>query len=387
MSRYDLEKYNPWYWGRLKAFADICDERGLVLFHQNYFQHNILEAGAHWADFPWRSANNVNETGFPEPPPYAGDKRIFMAEQFYDVSHPVRRKLHRAYIRQCLENFRENSNVIQFTSAEYTGRSSLHSSGLIRLASGEKETGSRPLIALSCTKDAQDAILDDSQRSKVVDLIDFRYWWTTDKGTFAPKGGQNLAPRQFERQWRGGRPTDNNLANMAAEYRRRYPGKPVMCNFGPAGWAFLCAGGSMPNLPATTDEKLLRAASRMKPWVEATRPGCWALREPGRQYLVCMDGSGSDLDLSQETGVYQLRAMDLKTGTLGSAKQIEAGKNVSLPKADAGRARFLAHEGTLTYAKHRPSMQANISLHGPVGPNICGGPGPRGEYGRTMGNL
>ncbi|HSU54100.1 MAG TPA: DUF6298 domain-containing protein, partial [Candidatus Dormibacteraeota bacterium] len=53
MSKYDLTKYNPWYWGRLKQFAKTCDERGLVLFHQNYFQHNILEAGAHWADFPW----------------------------------------------------------------------------------------------------------------------------------------------------------------------------------------------------------------------------------------------------------------------------------------------------------------------------------------------
>ena len=89
LSRYDLTRYNPWYWRRLGEFADICDQRGLVLFHQNYFQHNILEAGAHWADFPWRPANNINETGFPEPPLYAGDKRIFMAEQFYDVPNNI----------------------------------------------------------------------------------------------------------------------------------------------------------------------------------------------------------------------------------------------------------------------------------------------------------
>ena len=36
--------------------------------------------------------------GFPEPPPYAGDKRIFMAEQFYDVTNSSRRVLHRAFI-------------------------------------------------------------------------------------------------------------------------------------------------------------------------------------------------------------------------------------------------------------------------------------------------
>jgi hypothetical protein len=64
-----------------------------------YFQHNILEAGAHWVDCPWRPANNLNATDFPEPPPfrdsdgrepptYEAGKRIFMAEQFYDVTHP-----------------------------------------------------------------------------------------------------------------------------------------------------------------------------------------------------------------------------------------------------------------------------------------------------------
>ena len=86
LSKYDLTKFNPWYWQRLHDFAQLCDERGLMLFHENYFQHNILEAGAHWADCPWRPANNVNDTGLPEPPPYVGDKRIFMAPLFYDVS-------------------------------------------------------------------------------------------------------------------------------------------------------------------------------------------------------------------------------------------------------------------------------------------------------------
>ena len=50
-----------------------------------------------WKWYPWRAANNINNTDFPEPPPYAGDKRIFQAELFYDVNHPVRRKLHEGY--------------------------------------------------------------------------------------------------------------------------------------------------------------------------------------------------------------------------------------------------------------------------------------------------
>ena len=70
LSKYDLTQFNPWYFARLKQFADLCDRKGLVLVQQMYFQHNVLEAGAHWADFPWRPANCLQETGFPEPPPY-----------------------------------------------------------------------------------------------------------------------------------------------------------------------------------------------------------------------------------------------------------------------------------------------------------------------------
>ena len=121
LSKYDLNRPNAWYWSRLKEFAEKGNKEGLLLFYENYFQHNILEAGAHWVDCPWRSSNNINQTGFPEPAPFAGDKRIFVADMFYDITHPVRRELHRQYIRQCLNNFADNPNVIQLTSAEFTG--------------------------------------------------------------------------------------------------------------------------------------------------------------------------------------------------------------------------------------------------------------------------
>jgi hypothetical protein len=121
LSKYDLTKYNDWYWRRLKQFADAADENGLVLLNQNYFQHNIIEAGAHWVDCPWRPENNINNTEFPEPPNFAGDKRIFFAEQFYDITNPARRELHRAFIRQSLDNFKDNSSVVQLIGAEFTG--------------------------------------------------------------------------------------------------------------------------------------------------------------------------------------------------------------------------------------------------------------------------
>ena len=357
LSKYDLTKFNPWYWSRLKQFAEICDERGLVLFHENYFQHNILEAGAHWVDCPWRSVNNFNRTGFPEPPPFAGDKRIFMAEQFYDVSNSVRRGLHKNYIRHCLDNFTNNANVIQFTSAEFTGPLAFMQFWLDTIAKWEQDHGcsrrreeadtsarervrlltsaaTRPLIALAATKDVQDAILADPPRAAVVDVICFRYWWQTDKGLFAPKGGQNLAPRQFERQWRGGSPTDENLAAMSAEYRQKFLDKAIIASGEDAdlsrgAWAFVCAGGSMPNLPRATDARLLAAIPKMQPWPEASGKGRWVLREPGRQYLVCSSGP-SDLDLSAESGAFRLNRVS-QTGEVTSGQVVQAGGKLKLP--------------------------------------------------------
>jgi hypothetical protein len=305
--------------------------RGLVLFNENYFQHNILEAGAHWVDCPWRSANNINGTGFPEPPPFAGDKRIFMAEQFYDVTNPVRRELHRNYIRQCLDNFTNNANVIQFTSDEFTGPLPFMQFWLDTIGDWEHETSRRALVALSCPKDVQDAILADPQRSPLVDVVQFKYWWATDKGAFAPDGGRNLSPRQFERQWRGGRPNDLNLARMAAEYRRQYPAKAVINDFGSGAWAWVCAGGSLPNLPKTTDAKLLAAIPRMAPWPEATGANRWALREKGSQMLI-HTGGNADLDLSDEAGSFRVNLVNSQ-GEVTPGGTVKAGSRMNLPDA------------------------------------------------------
>jgi len=253
----------------LKQFADLADQTGLVLMHQNYFQHNIIEAGAHYADFPWRTANNINNTGFNEPVNYAGDKRIFYAEQFYDLSNPVRKELHKKYIRQCLANFKDNNGVIQFIGEEYTGPLHFVKFWLDVIREWEKETGRHPLIALSVTKDVQDAILALPAYAAVVDIIDIRYWHYQADGTaYAPKGGENLAPRQHARLLKPKKTSFEQVYRAVKEYRTKYPTKAVMYsgdNYPEFGIAVLMAGGSMPVLPETIDAAILNAAVSMKP--------------------------------------------------------------------------------------------------------------------------
>ena len=148
LSRYDLTKPNLWYWGRLNEFANKAADHHILLINELYFQHNILEAGAHWVDCPWRPVNNINGTNFPEPVPFAGDKRIFMAEQFYNEQDSVLRPLHRQYIRMCLEQTKDLPNVVHSISAEYTGPLHFTRFWLETIAEWEAETGRHPLIAL-----------------------------------------------------------------------------------------------------------------------------------------------------------------------------------------------------------------------------------------------
>ena len=283
LSKYDLTKYNPWYWDRLRTFADLADEKGLVLLHQNYFQHNIIEAGAHNADFPWRPANNVNHTGFPEPTPYAGDKRVFLAQQFYDTANPVRHDLHVAFIRQCLENFKDNTSVIQETSAEFTGPLHFVQFWLDNIRQWEDENHHHELIGLSTTKDVQDSILADPARAATVDVIDIRYWYYQEDGkAYAPEGGENLAPRQYERFLKPKRPSFDQVYHAVREYREHYPSKAILYSAEGCdeyGWAVFIGGGSLANIPET-EPGFLGAAAKMLPTDLPGKPeGQWALAD------------------------------------------------------------------------------------------------------------
>jgi hypothetical protein len=342
LSKYDVTKYNLWYWDRLKQFANLADQKGLVLIHENYFQHNIIEAGAHYADFPWRTANNISNTGFPEPVPYAGDKRIFMAEQFYDISNEHRRSIHKAYIRKCLENFNGNTGVIQLIGAEFTGPLHFVQFWIDTIKEWEKETGRHPVIGLSVTKDVQDKILADSGRAAVVDLIDIRYWHYQADGTlYAPQGGQNLAPRQHARLLKPKKTSFAEVYHAVSEYRKKFPQKAVIYSgdsFDSFGWAILMAGGSLSNIQGI-NSSFLSLATTMTPFLPAAGkfPMQYGLTAEGKAYILYNASTEAiDLDLSKVSGKYNLTVMNAKDGKILKEEKINAGRISKVYKAGSG---------------------------------------------------
>ena len=251
LSKYDLTKLNPWYISRIKELAEKGAKNGLLVINQQYFQHNILEAGAHWVDCPWRPVNNINGTVFPEPVPFAGDKRVWMAEYFYNIDNPVMRQLHKQYIMKMLDAFADEPNVIQSIGEEYTGPYHFTKFWLQTVAEWEAKTGKHVWVALSCNKDVQDAILQDPELRKVVDIIHIEQWYYTQKGLYAPEGGKNLAPRQYQRRLRPGKVTYDDVFKSVSEYRQAYPEKAVIYSGASApenGKAVMDAGGSCPNV-------------------------------------------------------------------------------------------------------------------------------------------
>ena len=383
LSRYDLTQPNKWYWSRLREFADKAAAEGIVLFHHHYFQHNILEAGAHWVDCPWRPVNNINyeaeaplslpEGGttpsaseaieapsgtagealaspFPEPVPFTGDKRVFMAEQFYDETNTTLRPLHRQYIRMCLDELKDQPNVVHLISAEYTGPLHFTRFWLKTIAEWEQETGRHPLIALSCTRDVQDSIMADKELSKVVDIIDIRYWHYNSEGLWAPEGGRNMAPRQWMRKVKVGKTGFDEAYRAVREMRDSYPDKAVTFfsqQYPSYGWAILMAGGSLANVPlkgaGSTEGKgadaakadrlsgaLLHDIAQMRP---IDGKGCLALGSSERGYLVYTKEAEVALDIAP--GRYNLYSVDTKTGEVKLLQKSAVYKNNIFGIADA----------------------------------------------------
>ena len=346
LSRYDLTKPNRWYWSRLNEFATKAANQEILLFHEHYFQHNILEAGAHWVDCPWRPVNNINGTDFPEPVPFAGDKRIFLAEQFYNEQNPVLRPLHQQYIRMCLDQLKNQPNVVHLISAEYTGPYHFTKFWLETIAEWEAETGRHPLIALSCTRDVQDSILADPALNKVVDIIDIRYWHYNTEGLWAPEGGKNMAPRQWMRKMKVGKTGFNEAYRAVREMRDHNPDKAVTFfaqQYPDYGWAILMAGGSLPNIPIRekSADKLqkifLKDVCRMQP-VEGK--DCVAVGDAATGYLVYPQGDAPTIAVSN--GKYRLYTIDTKSGAVKLLqKSVRLNGSYTATNKSAGRLLWL----------------------------------------------
>lgn len=360
LSKYDLTRFNPWYFSRVKEFADLCDERGLILYDHFYFQHALQETRAHYVDFPWRPANCLQDTGLPDENP--------AASTFYDVSNPVRRDLHRLYIRHTLDVLGPNTNVVFGIDREYSGPLSFVQFWLDTIAAWEQENHRKVMICLEVPKAEMDAILADPLRGPMITAIDFHFWFYRPDGSlFTITGGLNKAPREqsvgivTEADLQGLRDANTNPtwagSNIVSspefqkltsriragtpasryralrEYRDSYPDLVIIRK--PDDFPVLTAAIEQA-IPAAD-----RARTRPADLVRSHPESAWCMAAPGNAYLVySMAGETVELDLSHDTGSFTLAWLDSASGNLLPAGALlAAGSTVTLapPTSDPKR--------------------------------------------------
>lgn len=324
LSRYDLSRLNGWYFTRLNEYARAAAPEGQVLQNQHYFQHNILEAGAHWVDCPWRSANNINHTTFPEPVPFASDKRIFMARQFYDVSDTVLRRLHHDYIFKSLDALAGNPNVIHSIGEEFTGPYHFVRFWLETIREWEQSRGRKALVSLAVNKDVQDSVLADAQLRDVVDIISIEQWFRNSKGLYAPPGGVNMAPRQYLRKVRTGSARFEDVYESVLEYRKAFPDKAVTYyaqKYPELAWASFMAGGSCPAIPVT-DETFLADAAVMQP--SGAMAGVYMMEAADRGAVVYIDADNKEADAALPTGTYDVLLVNSRDGSMQKQRTVRS---------------------------------------------------------------
>lgn len=360
LTRYDLAKFNPWYFHRVKTFADLCDRKGTVLLYKCHMQHALLEQQAHYVDFPWRPGNCVQQTALPS--------KIPAANVFYDMSNPMRRQMQRLYIRKCLDVLGDNRNVVFLPGEEYTGPLGFVRFWIDTIVQWENETGKHVTVGLGAPKDVVDAILDDPIRSSAVEVLDLRCWWIRKDGSlYAPKGGGQTPGRFIENGVGAGKEsTPECIYRQVREYRDRYPDKALISAVNGSRrqcLAFFMAGGSLlvrgqihyPDYadppeyvkPADVDlilptyrfvrSRLAGTLPRMRPAdvVRAPDNAAWCLAAPGRTYLVyTLHGGKLTLDLSQAAGVFAVQWFNPRTGDLTRSTSVTAAPSVAFQAPD-----------------------------------------------------
>ena len=223
---------------------------------------------------------------------------------------------------------------MQFTSAEYTGPLTFMQFWIDVAANYQKTHSGKSKIALSATKDVQDAILNDSKRAAAVDVIDIRYWYYKEDGSlYAPEGGKNLAPRQHARQMKVGKETEVQTYRAVREYRDKYVDKAVIYNTPGAnrlGWSVLMAGGSLPALPKITVPGFYESLVNMKTAQDENYDSAvWTLKEEGKGYLFYLSKTNkTSVDLAKYSGTYEVFWINPENGNVISKETIQ-GKNIA----------------------------------------------------------
>ena len=379
LSKFDLTRYNPWYFERHRELVRTAGEHGLIVLNTLYNTHNVLEIGPHWIDSPWRAANNINDAGIPEPPPFAPGYTLAMdtvqptvtklnlANEFYSVDSAPLRKLHHDYIVHVLDELADMPDVIFSVGTQYAGPLSFQQFFQDTVAEWEKEHHRTVRLEVAADKKITDSILSDPVRSKQVVAIDMHYWYYLADGTlFAPEAGKNRAYRDYYTAQfgepntnSGPATTQDQMYRLVREYRDRYPKLVILANENGAGpipvlmAGGVAQGGSGPeNRELSTDQVIDKMVHRfLDEDLMKMHPVDGVVADPVHTWVLGGDATDAILIYSQASagivltkalarGTYRGQWIDPVSGEVAKTVVVSGAAGTSIEKPD-GRGWFL----------------------------------------------
>ncbi len=357
LSLYDVSTYNPWYFSRVKEFAQLSAQNGTVLYHSLYDTHNVLEIIPHYEDFPFRPINNINKDGMPEPPLMddLSGSRFHMGNQFYDPSNPVLRELHRKFIMHELDELGDQPNLIFSTAYQFVGPLSFQQFFQQTIAEWEKAHNKTVKVALMTTKDITDAILEDRDLSKQVVAIDLHYWQYRPEGDlWAPEGGRNFAFRAMVREtWpqyqdNAAPTTPEQAYRQIREYKDKYPNLAIISPGNDAAplvpliaGAAASSGGGTKAADAWVNKELGSVLMNMTPQdrvVTGSGGPAWCLGDEKMSHVLIYSPYGASMSLYVDLPAPGYTAMWVNPATGES-------QPMSLPVGRGGAGRGAAARG------------------------------------------
>ena len=366
LSKWDVSRYNPWYFERHREFAKLAAEQGFVVYFDLYNDHNVLEIGPHYADFPWRTANNINNVGMPEPPPYhPGGTKLDVGNEFFSVENAPLRKLHHDYILHVLDELGDQPNVIFGAAYQFAGPLAFEQFFQDTVAEWEKAHHRSVKSPSPRARTRPMPSWPTPSALRQISVVDMRYWTYMPDGTlWAPPAGINQAFRaQIEAKFPGYQDTPPGTTpelvyKQVREYRDRYPNVafvpmesgagplPILMSGGAAQSALRGGGGpgarGGPNQDPIIDkfvrDYLADDLMKMNPvdgWV-ADPAANWVLADDRADVVLIDARSGPTLTLAKALahGSYRAIWFDPTTGTPRDPVDLSAKAGTPISKPD-----------------------------------------------------
>ena len=354
-NKYDLNEWDPAFWGRLRGYLQDCEDRGIIVCIQ-FFDECVVERGneyKRWEYHPFNPQNNINNIPDLDTTDASYSSSTGWSKSFYNVNNSKLMTLQDMYVQKLLNETSQYGNIIYEMANEYGGEENTQYPGHFAwpqhwidfFSNYEADNG----VQLLLTNMPFGADYDQTEyfAASGIDCIDaYRQF---------PKYEDILGVNDFlTAHYNKGKPIfagkigDDIQHCSVSENRKRFWTLFVSGGAG-AGLKGICCYGTCWADDSTMEEMISYIHNFIESGVEfwnmtprdnlVTSGTAYCLANHEREYVVYLPNGGSvTVDLSDATGTLNIEWYDPKDGTYYDGGTVTCGDNESFTPPFSGDA-------------------------------------------------